>query len=747
LAADPATAPGGLKPAAQAVRVRAAGSALPFGKKPLRTFALVIALPAFLIYVSTAALVIGGLTMMAGEINRNDDVRTTQAMQAALDSMLASLGDAVSDEGTWDEAYLNVVVKPSAAWLDGTWGSTARAGQTYDNVMVTDALGNITFGENAIGAITGTVVRQFPSAAIMLADLDRQISIDGDAAVTTGFAEDDAGIAALAAISIHRATPGEIAVPRGNRRILWISRHLTTSVLQGFATSFQVPEPSIEGHAIDGESFIALADSAQHDLAAMVWRPDRPGDTALAHALLLTTPILFVIGLLTAFALSILRRALLRRAARSEAMSNAARTDAATGQLNEYGLLETLAQMLAGTPAPRDAAVAYVGVDNYDAVHEEHGPEIADELMRLIGDIIAREAGRLAVTGRVSRDAFAVGTTGDTAEATIREVTDKVVRRVSEPIDISGIKFDPQVSVGISTSQDAGAPMSLRTAESARRAAQLKGDRRPVFYEVASEATRVAQRETAKHLRSAIAKEEFELEYQPVFDLRAQTLVGVEALLRWKRPDGSIAPADFMPAAEASGLMGEIGLLAVRRAAREILPFKGLILGVNIATQQFDSPTFVEQFHATVAATDFPPQRLQIEIDQSLLAGQPHRAKGIIDELRESGVMVALDDFVVGQSTIEYLRQFKLDRVKLARSLVSSIDVDDSKLSLVQTTISIARSAGLSITALGVERKDQAAKLLKLGCSEFQGYLFARPMSLEALTTLIAGPDEVRKAS
>ena len=232
-----------------------------------------------------------------------------------------------------------------------------------------------------------------------------------------------------------------------------------------------------------------------------------------------------------------------------------------------------------------------------------------------------------------------------------------------------------------------------------------------------------------------------------MFDLRAQTLIGVEALLRWKRADGSVAPADFMPAAEASGMMTEIGLLAVRRAAREILPFKGLMLGINIATQQFDSPTFVEQFHATVAATNFPPQRLQIEIDQSLLTGQPHRARGIIDELRESGVIVALDDFVVGQSTIEYLRQFKLDRVKLARSLVSSIDVDDSKLSLIHTTINIAKSANLAITALGVERKDQVAKLLRLGCSEFQGYLFAKPMSLEALSRLVTGPTAISKAS
>ena len=254
MVADPASKPDGTKPVAQAAPPRAAGPALPFGRKPLRTFALVIALPAFLIYVSTATLVIGGLAMMAAEINRHDDVRTTQAMQAALDSFLVALGDAVSDEGTWDEAHLNAVVSLNPGWLDGTWGTTARAGQSYDNVMVTDALGTIKFGENNLGPLTGTVVRHFPAAASMLLELDRNISVDGDSAVVSGYAEGEYGLAALAAISIHRATPGQITIPRGDRRILWISRHLSSSVLDGFAENFQVPEPQIHDTAIEGES-------------------------------------------------------------------------------------------------------------------------------------------------------------------------------------------------------------------------------------------------------------------------------------------------------------------------------------------------------------------------------------------------------------------------------------------------------------------------------------------------------------
>jgi EAL domain-containing protein (putative c-di-GMP-specific phosphodiesterase class I) len=171
------------------------------------------------------------------------------------------------------------------------------------------------------------------------------------------------------------------------------------------------------------------------------------------------------------------------------------------------------------------------------------------------------------------------------------------------------------------------------------------------------------RKELAVHLRRVIGDgEEFELEYQPIFDLRGETIIGVEALLRWQRPTGAMGPAEFMPLAEAHRLTGELGQLALRRAVEEIRPFKGLMLGVNVATSQFDDPGFPQQVQAILAEAKFPVRRLQIEIDQSLLASK-QRAAGIIDDLRNSGVCVALDDFVAGQSSIGYLRQFNLDRV------------------------------------------------------------------------------------
>ena len=143
----------------------------PFGRKPLRTFALFIGIPAFLLYVGSACLVVVALVMMAKEIDRLENQRELTSVNASLESFLNGLSDAVADEGTWNEAYLNVVANSDPAWMDQTWGETARIGQNYDNVLVTDADGNIIFGENNLGPLAGKIATYYPAATAMLEDL------------------------------------------------------------------------------------------------------------------------------------------------------------------------------------------------------------------------------------------------------------------------------------------------------------------------------------------------------------------------------------------------------------------------------------------------------------------------------------------------------------------------------------------------------------------------------------------------
>jgi len=160
-------------------------------------------------------------------------------------------------------------------------------------------------------------------------------------------------------------------------------------------------------------------------------------------------------------------------------------------------------------------------------------------------------------------------------------------------------------------------------------------------------------------------------------------------------------------------------------------------LSVNVSTVQFRSPTLAGRIGSILADTGFPAARLQLEITESFLLAQPERAKAAIEDLRKRGIAIALDDFGTGFSSVGYLRQFSFDRVKLDRSLVADIDKDAVQSALVESTMLYAFAMGLGVTAEGVERKGEASTLARLGCREFQGYFFARPMSLAALTKLL----------
>ena len=290
----------------------------PFGKRPLRTFAITIGVPAFLLYVSSAVLVLIALVMMASEIDRLEEQRGVTAMAAALESFRNGLSDAVADEGTWNEAHLNVVIQPNPAWMDSTWGSTARLGTTYDDVMVTDQAGVIQFGENNLGPVRGDIAARYPAAQGMLKELDAAIVQTGDAAVITHFASDNSSTAALAAISIHKSTPGEISVPRQQRRILWIAKHITPSTLQEIAARFQMPIAQMVTTVPPGDSSVNIGDAEGNIVGTIAWTPERPGDVAFRHAAVIVFIIYFGIGILLVLGLGALRRAMMRRASTIE---------------------------------------------------------------------------------------------------------------------------------------------------------------------------------------------------------------------------------------------------------------------------------------------------------------------------------------------------------------------------------------------------------------------------------------------
>ena len=228
-------------------------------------------------------------------------------------------------------------------------------------------------------------------------------------------------------------------------------------------------------------------------------------------------------------------------------------------------------------------------------------------------------------------------------------------------------------------------------------------------------------------LRQALVDGGFEIHYQPLVDLHRDEVTGCEALLRWRHPErGMVSPAEFIPVAEDTGLIVELGEWVLRTACAEAASWPDHVrLAVNVSPVQLKCPTLPLKVAAALAASGLPASRLELEITEAVLIGDDEAALAILHQLRAIGVRIALDDFGTGYSSLSYLKRFPFDKIKIDRCFVSDIAEIDSSAAIVQSVVNIAAARNMTTTAEGVETQEQKERLRALGCTEMQGYLFS----------------------
>lgn len=718
---------------------------------PLKVFTYLVAAPGVLVYIAICVLVLVTLHLMTSEINRVDDDRGRKAMAAAFGSLRQFLTEQVADEATWTEAYLNVYIDFNPAWLDGTWGATARADGHYDTVAVTDAKGTILFGESSVGPLTGSLADIYSGAAEMLAALDAGIDRVGDDAAIADYARSKAGPAVVAAAVVHGSSD-RMTVPAGDRRILWLGKSITAELANDVAHRFQIPVPALLDASMTregpDETVMPLVDAAGAPVANLVWRPLRPGDAAFLHVAGIGSVALLILGALIFAVLTAFRRSVERRAESDERDWLRARYDPTTGLVNRFGLEESIRGQLAKPNSELGVAIACIEFDGLKEIAGSYGQQTSEALLDRVADLLDAGLDRDVYIARLAADEFALCRTGEGAGRQVRRCARIALEIVSDAIALEDLRLKLTASIGIGEAvvDRKTVGMAIDMAGAARQHAHELGGGLIVEHDSSLEESRRKRLALQTDIRRGLEAGEFDLVYQPIFDVGSQKMLGVEALLRWpRRAAGPMGPGEFIPAAEASGLIEELGLYALRQACREIAPYADLKLSVNVSTVQFRSASLATQIDSIARSAGFPYERLQLEITESFLLAQPERAKTAIEELRGRGIAIALDDFGTGFSSVGYLRQFSFDRVKLDRSLVADVDVDPAKVALVESTMVFAFAMGLAVTAEGVERPEEARTLTRLGCREFQGYYFSRPLTLEALARLL-GTGQMKKA-
>jgi len=432
------------------------------------------------------------------------------------------------------------------------------------------------------------------------------------------------------------------------------------------------------------------------------------------------------------------RRSLLEKQAETQRLSDEnsrlANVDSLSGLPNRRALMRRLAAC-SQDAAALPIAVVYIDLDGFKDVNDTYGHATGDRLIDIVARQFARALPKGAMLARVGGDEFAAVISASEAERDAKSFATGAVAALARPIRIGDRLVQIGASVGVACAgPDARDAQELfRRADIAMYHVKANGKSGVRIYSRDLDIERQRRQEIEDQLRRGLRENEFDLFYQPIVDAVENRIVAAEALLRWpRRPEGDLPPDQFVPVAETSGLISQLGLFALRRACEDFLSVDHVKVSVNVSPAQFRDPNFELTVSKILAETGFPAARLELEVTEGYLIDHPQRASGVISFLKTLGVAVALDDFGAGYTSIAYLQKYGFDRIKLDKSLVDRVTTDKTAGVLVAGAINIANALDMAVTAEGVETKDQAYVLGLAGCQRLQGFLFGRPMPLAA---------------
>lgn len=395
----------------------------------------------------------------------------------------------------------------------------------------------------------------------------------------------------------------------------------------------------------------------------------------------------------------------------------------------------------------RKFAVLYVDLDRFKVINDSLGHAVGDQLLKEVaarlwncvraGDTVARFGG----------DEFVLLLEDICEEREASDVAERIKTALAVPFTLNGREVFTTVSIGVASSWTSyhQAEGLIRDADAAMYRAKSLGKNRHEIYDSAMHAqvSDLLQMETA--LRMALERQEFMVYYQSIVDLKTFKISGFEALIRWNHPEkGFISPAHFIPLAEETGLIVEIGEWVLREACQQMERWQKifpsdppLFVSVNLSSKQFVQSDLIQRVTQIISETQINPEGLKLEITESAVMDDVETATQMLKNLRALGIKLSIDDFGTGYSSLSYLHRFPIDTLKVDRSFVVSMSEDSENVEIVRTIVSLAQNLGMNVIAEGVETKEQLAALRKLGCENGQGYLFSKPVDAKAAENLI----------
>jgi diguanylate cyclase (GGDEF)-like protein/PAS domain S-box-containing protein len=413
--------------------------------------------------------------------------------------------------------------------------------------------------------------------------------------------------------------------------------------------------------------------------------------------------------------------------------------DPLTGLANRAFFHEQLEHAVSmRTESESDTAVVFIDLDEFKQINDQHGHSVGDEVLATLGERLKTVIRAGDSVARLGGDEFAILLTSVREPAEPAVVAERLLEQITAPIEVAGRQLSLTASVGIALG-NSGAEL-LKQADAAMYRAKSNGDADYAFYDDELDQAALNRFKRIAELREAISEKQFTLAYQPVVNLDPFQVVGLEALLRWQHPTlGEVPPLDFIPLAEESGLIVQIGRWVLLEACfyasrlRELLG-RDFEIAVNVSARQLQHPEFVDHVDNALERADLPAHLLTLELTESVLVASGERAEQQLAALKDRGVKLALDDFGTGYASLAYLQRLPVDIVKIDRSFTAKIDTGAEDLALLEGIVGLGKALGLQLVAEGIERDAQQGIVQGLGCHGAQGFHFGRPAPAAAAT-------------
>ena len=397
------------------------------------------------------------------------------------------------------------------------------------------------------------------------------------------------------------------------------------------------------------------------------------------------------------------------------------------------------------TNASRPFAVMTLDLDRFKRVNDSLGHAVGDALLKAVATRISRRLGEGDLVTRFGGDEYVLLCEGSVS-GRMRALCQSLIEDISRPFDIGDFQVMVGASIGVALAPNDGDKFEelLKASDLALYRAKSEGRGAFCFFDTSLDQTMQARRQLESDLRQALVEGQLSLKYQPLMDTRTGLITACEALMRWNHPTlGEVSPDIFIPLAEETGLIRGLGEWAMAQACREATLWpRQLGVAVNVSAVQFRLGGLEKTIEKALTDTGLAPERLEVEITESVFIENKAETKETLKAIHELGVRISLDDFGTGYSSLSYLCSFRFDKIKIDKSFMKEMDNSQSGVAVVRAIAALAHALGVGVTAEGVETEDQLTRLVSLGCDGAQGYLFSRPLSGCDMGLVLGGSDQ-----